>query len=291
MAAALNGVSRQSSAKQIEFVAVSRRVFPALIDFSSKMATIGGCWTRDWLTLVLEMLMNRHYATVGLFVVVFANSAIADVFQYVDWTAADPAAGTASGTITLPDLSVVGVTFEVLNFDGSPGNYYFAQTAGGIDYWNPTTPYISPEVENAPPTPDILALIGGTDQTYKVTLSEPIKDPIMAILSLGQGGVTVDYDFDAPFTIVSQGAGYWGGGPTALQQLPGDILRGNEGHGTIRFDGTFSSFSWTAPFGETWHGFTYGIRTTEAIEPTIPEPSSFAMVALGCAVFGWWRRS
>jgi hypothetical protein len=222
--------------------------------------------------------MRRHL--VVLILLLFANSARGDMFQYVDWTAANPAAGTASGTITLPDSSTVGVTFEVLNFDGSPGNYSFAQTAGGINYWFPDSPYISLEVENAPPTPDILALVGGTNQIYKVTLSEPIKDPIMAIVSLGQPGVMVDYDFDAPFTIVSQGSGYWGGGPTALTQQPGDVLRGFEGHGTIRFNGTFDTFSWTVPFGEYWHGFTYGIRTTEAIEPTIPEPSTLLLLAV-----------
>lgn len=215
-----------------------------------------------------------------LVVLLLTNSASADTFQYVDWTVANPAAGTASGTITLPDTSTVGVTFEVLNFNGSPGSYFFAQTAGGTNYWNPSAPYISLEVENAPPTPDILALVGGTDQTYKVTLSEPIKDPIMAIVSLGQPGVMVDYDFDAPFSIVSQGMGFWGGGPTSLTQQPGDVLRGFEGHGTIRFNGTFSTFSWTVPFGESWHGFTYGIRTTEAIEPTIPEPSTLLLFAL-----------
>jgi hypothetical protein len=217
---------------------------------------------------------------ITLVLLLLANSARADIFQYVDWTAANPSAGTASGTITLPDTSTVGVTFEVLNFDGSPGNYSFAQTIGGTNYWNPSTPYISLEVENAPPTPDILALVGGTDQTYKVTLSEPIKDPIMAIVSLGRPGVLVDYDFDAPFSIVSQGNGFWGGGPTALTQQPGDVLRGFEGHGTIRFNGTFDTFSWTVPLGEFWHGFTYGIRTTEAIEPTVPEPSTLLLFAL-----------
>jgi len=85
---------------------------------------------------------------------------------------------------------------------------------------------------------------------------------------------------------VSQGPGYWGGSPTALDQLPGDILRGNEGHGTIQFIGTFSTFSWIVPTPEYWHGFTFGIRTTERIEPTpppstAPEPGTIALVCTG----------
>jgi hypothetical protein len=57
-----------------------------------------------------------------------------------------------------------------------------------------------------------------------VTLSEAIKDPIMAIVSLGQRGSNTTYDFDSPFNIVSQGAGSFGGGPNSLDQLAGDIL-------------------------------------------------------------------
>lgn len=203
-----------------------------------------------------------------------------DVFRYVDWLTASPTNGTASGVITLPDASTVDVDFEVLNADGSPGSYSFAQTAGGTNYWEPSVPYISTEVENAPPTPDILALVGGANQTYKISLSEPIKDPIMAIVSLGTPSVIVDYDFDRPFTIVSQGTGYWGGTSSSLAQLPGDVLRGMEGHGTIRFNGTFDSFSWSVAQGEFWHGFNYGIRTTERLEPTIPEPGSLALLTL-----------
>jgi MYXO-CTERM domain-containing protein len=123
-------------------------------------------------------------------------------------------------------------------------------------------------VENAPPTPDILQLSGGLNQTYEVTLSEPIKDPLMAIVSLGSPAVRCTYDFDSPFTIVSQGVGYWGGSDHALTALPDDILEGYEGHGTIRFVGTFATFGWTVPTPESWHGFTFAIRTTEALEPT-----------------------
>jgi hypothetical protein len=112
-----------------------------------------------------------------------------------------------------------------------------------------------------------LQLSGGQNETYTVSLSQPIKDPIMAIVSLGSPGTATTYDFDSPFTIVSQAAGYFGGSSTALVMLANNVLQGTEGSGTIQFIGTFSTFSWTVPTPETWHGFTFGIRTTEALEP------------------------
>jgi MYXO-CTERM domain-containing protein len=198
-----------------------------------------------------------------------SRPAQAAVYSYVDWTVVDVAKGTASGTITLPDASTVTVTFAAINPDGTAGNLYGAQIDGaGTNYWVPATPYMSPLVENAPPGTDILQLSGGVQQIYKVTLSEPIKDPVMAIVSLGSPSITTSYNFDSPFTIVSQGAGYWGGGDTALVQLPNNVLQGTEGHGTIRFVGTFATFSWTVPVPESWHGFNFAIRTTERLEPT-----------------------
>lgn len=216
-----------------------------------------------------------------LFALASPGQALAAVYSYVDWTEADVAAGTASGTITLPDESTVDVTFEAINDDGSPGTLYGAQVDGGTNYWAPSEPFISEEVENAPPSPDILQLSGGLDQIYRVTLSEPIKDPVMAIVSLGQPGVRTTYDFDAPFTIVSQGKGYWGGTDTSLAAVEGDVLEGYEGHGTIRFLGTFDTFSWTVPTPETWHGFTFAIRTTERIEPTPSEGGAGGMGGAG----------
>lgn len=207
----------------------------------------------------------------GLLVFGSFSQALASTYVYVDWTHADVARGTAEGTITLPDGSTVTVDFEAINPDGTPGNLYGAQVDVGRNYWNPASPYISEDVENAPSDRDILKLAGGQNQTYRVTLSAVIKDPIMAIVSLGAPRQPTSCDFDAPFEIVSQGAGYFGGSENALVPLPDDVLHGTEGHGTIRFLGQFSTISWTVPTFEPWHGFTFAIRTTERLEPSPPD--------------------
>lgn len=221
------------------------------------------------------------------------SSASAAPYFYVDWNTVNVGGGTASGVITLPDTSTVLVNFAATYASGAPGNLFGAQINGGINYWNPSAPYISSQVDNAPPGTDILQLSGGQNQIYTVTLSAPIKDPIMAIVSLGQPSLPTSYDFDAPFDIVSQGTGYWGGNSSSLQELAGDILLGNEGHGTLQFIGTFSTFSWTVPTPESWHGFTFGIRTTTAIEPdkSVPEPGALALLSLaGLALAATTRR-
>jgi hypothetical protein len=199
-------------------------------------------------------------------VVAVGQGATDNTAYYVDWTAANPANGTASGVIRLPDGSTVDVSFEAVFPNGTHGSFDSAQLNGGTVYWNPPSTWTSTQVPNPPTTPDILRLTGGNNQIYRVTLSRPIRDPLMALVSLGSGGNATEYDFDSPFTIVSQGRNaIWGGTDHSLVQLDGNRLVGSEGNGTIRFVGTFSTFSWTVPIPEFWHGFTFGIRTTDAL--------------------------
>lgn len=189
-----------------------------------------------------------------------AGVAHADV-DWVDWTASDAATVTGS-------VNGIGVTYR--------GGRDFAQIInGGTNYWAPSTPYISPTVPNAPSNTDIIGLstTGGT-----LLFSEAVTNPIMAIVSLGQPGVGTQWHFDAPFQILSQGAGYWGSGP--MTNPFGNTLQGNEAHGAIQFIGTFTTISWSITSGESWAGFTVAV----------PAPGTAAVAALGLVGSGRRRR-
>jgi len=185
-------------------------------------------------------------------------------YYYVDWTSADPAGGTASGTITLPGGSTVGVDFRVVKPNGSLGSFYSTTvTSGSPNYWAANySAFTSPYVFNHMPHGDVIALQGsdGSNWSNVVTFSRPVQDPVMDILSLGSGGNSARYDFDRTFELLSQGSGNWGGSATALSVQDDIRILGNEGYGAIRFVGSLKSLSWTVPDGETWHGFTIAIR-------------------------------
>lgn len=192
-------------------------------------------------------------------------------YYYVDWAQFDLEGGTASGTITLPDSSVIDVTFVALNSDGSPATLHDFKDNDSDDpshtdnQWIPDEPYVSESVLNAPSLPDNVFLVGGPGITYTATFSEPLKNPIMPILSLGRDNQPRDYVFDSSFSILSQGLGFWRGTETSLVQS-GNTLTGSEGHGTIRFDETLSSISWEIPVAEVTHAFTFGIGTYDTLD-------------------------
>jgi hypothetical protein len=204
------------------------------------------------------------------------GSAAAQVV-WTDWTAGTTGTnGSAVGTLTIGS-EVVGVTYT--------GEIAFIQTAGGTNYWNPSAPYVSATVPNAPPASDIIALSQATAKT--ITFSRPISGLLFALVSLNGNG----YRFNQDFQVLSFGTGFYGSGTLTRTEVGGGVYQTSgtgEPHGVIEFTGTFSSLSWTSLTDEYWNGFTVGVRNL-APSADVPEPSSIAMLAAGAGAFGLLR--
>ncbi|HLP84314.1 MAG TPA: hypothetical protein VK157_08185 [Phycisphaerales bacterium] len=205
----------------------------------------------------------------------------ASAATWTDWsTATIGVPGSASGTLLTGVSSSVTVSYsgELIGQTNVSG--------GGTNYWRSDAAYCSALVENGPGengNSDIIALNGQSTSPLlmnTITFSQPVVDPVMAILSLGRPNVPVTYTFDADFTILSSGSGWFGGQASGslFRDAPG-VLRGLEGHGVIVFSGTFTSISFTAGPAEFWHGFQIGV---------VPGPS--AMFGVVCAAMIGLRR-
>ena len=220
--------------------------------------------------------MNLKAIMIAVAALAGAASVSAAPVTWVDWTSGTPGpSGSASGVVDLgapgPDASDISV--------GYSGEIAFIQTAGGIDYWKPDAPYISALVDNAPGTPDIIALSLATTKT--LTFSAPVDNLFFAVVSLNGNG----YSFNEDFEILSFGCGYWGCG-TLTKNVVGpeyQLIGSGEPHGVIRFNRAVSSITWSSLTNENWNGFTVG---TYGAAPPIPEPSTYALMSLGLAALG-----
>ncbi len=202
-------------------------------------------------------------ATVSAAALALAGSASAAInVNWADWTQAS--AGSASGTI----LGTVGVTYT--------GGYTFAQTNGGTDYW--VDGGYTQGLVNRPTGTDIIALDQGGRKV--ITFSQAVVDPFMAFTSW-QGNTAT---FSAPFTVISQGCGYWGCGSFSAFGGNTGFNGAGEVHGVLQFKGTFTSLSFTDT-SENWHGFTVGASGV------VPEPATWAMMIMGFGFAGAALRS
>lgn len=195
-----------------------------------------------------------------------AQPALAGPITWTDWsTWSYGGHGSAAGTI-----GDIAVSYS--------GDVMFGQTGSGINYWTEGSPapYTgSSVIDNAPTAAEMIAIRLG-NWTNTITFSSAVVNPIMAIVSLGKPTVAVTWDFDAPFTVLSEGRGYWGDGSYTVGA--GDTLTGSELHGAIQFIGTFTSISWKTDVQETWQGFTLGLP----VQP-VAEPGALALLGLAFA--------
>ncbi len=137
-------------------------------------------------------------------------------------------------------------------------------------------------VANGPSsTNGIVVLNGGNTNVQTITFSTPVVDPVMAIWSLGQGGIDASFDFtNATPMFVAGGVSVEYGGSSIV--VSGSDVSGSEGNGTVQFIGTYSSISWTNPTFENWYGFDVGVAGVSAV----PEPGSMGLLLAGLTLVG-----
>jgi PEP-CTERM motif len=195
--------------------------------------------------------------------------------NWADWTSGTAgASGSAIGSFST-GTGTVDISYK--------GEVAFIETGTGINYFThgATSPYRSSLVDNDPTASEMIALSLATSKT--LTFSTAVDNLFFAVVSLNGNG----YRFDSDFEIVSFGAGYWGNGTLTKVALGGGQFQLNgsgEPHGVIRFTGAVSSITWTSLTNEYWNGFTVG--TYGIAPPAVPEPSTYALMALGLAGIG-----
>ncbi len=159
------------------------------------------------------------------------------------------------------------------------GNSIGGQTTPGTDYWSPSGAYTQGGLI-APTNTDFIQFNGPVSGT--VSFSSPVLNPYFALISVGQSGRAVTYDFGtSPFAVLSNNnapnCAFWGCG--SFNQV-GNTLAGTEFSGTLQFIGTYSSISFTTNTDEFWHGMTVG---ADGPADVVPEPASMTLLATGLA--------
>jgi hypothetical protein len=178
-------------------------------------------------------------AVTSLSLVVSLSPAVSGPVDWVDW------ASTGTQTVN-GNIQGNNVVFT--------GEYLFANTSSGANYYVPSAPYLGSTVSNPPPDSDIIAISRAGQRS--LSFSQPVTGLLLAYVSINGNTYTFDHDFN----LVSNAPGYWGTGSVSkvdnnngtwsLVAMPG------EPHGVIQFPDTLNHLNWNVAVHEYWNGFT-----------------------------------
>lgn len=171
-------------------------------------------------------------------------------YVWVDWTEASPdgARGAAAGV--------------VVTYTGDLNRSCQVDPGGTVFWASHPESYRHPETGPGPATSDVLRMYGGSDTGRQVIrFSRPVRDPIMAVMSVGQANREVRLAFETDVEILASGPGYWSDRLNMLR-LADDrrTVHGREGYGLLRFPGTHLDIAFAIPDRERDYGLTLAIQ-------------------------------
>lgn len=217
-------------------------------------------------------MIRKLAAIIGVVFIAPAQAIPLDTASWTHWTSA------ANGNF-VQGSNTINVTYTGSVFGVEYGSYIY----------NVPASFTSADVTNTPETNGTLLMTGGTNGINGFHFSQAVVDPIISLFSVGQSGVPVTFNFlnDPILSIVSQGAGNWGGG---LLTQNGNSITGWEGNGLLKFTGTYTDIYFTTPDYEYFYGATVG--AVDAIPATnfVPEPATYALILGGLGLVGWTTR-